>query len=145
MNHSFGLLAAALLLAGSASAQKLKTAQVPAAVVAGFTQKFLQAKDVKWEKENDHYEAGFKQGKAEMSALLLANGALVETETEISVAQLPAEIRATLARQYKGVTIKEAAKIVAAGTGAVTYEAEIAQGGKTRDVLFNADGQEVKQ
>lgn len=145
MKHSVGLLAAALLLAGSASAQKLKTAQVPAAVVAGFARQFPQAREVKWEKENDQYEAGFKPGKAEMSALLRANGALVETETEIGVAQLPAGVRATLARRYKGAAIREAAKIVAAGSGVVTYEAEIAPGGKTRDVLFDAAGQEVKQ
>lgn len=145
MKRTFGLLAAALLLAGSASAQKLKTAQVPAAVVAGFNQKFPQAKEVKWEKEDSHYEAGFEQGKQEMSALLSTDGTLVETETEIQVSQLPAEVRATLARQHKGVKIKEAAKIVAAGTGAVTYEAEIVQGGKTRDVLFDAAGREVKK
>ena len=145
MKLPFGLLAAALLLAGSASAQKLKAAQVPAAVVAGFNQKFPQAKEVKWEKEGGHYEAGFEQGKQEMSALLSADGTLVETETEIQVSQLPAGVQATLARQYKGVKIKEAAKIVAAGTGAVTYEAEIEQSGKEVDLLFDAEGREVKK
>ncbi|SET09689.1 PepSY-like domain-containing protein [Hymenobacter actinosclerus] len=145
MKLPFGLLAAALLLTGSASAQKLKAAQVPAAVVAGFNQKFPQAKEVKWEKEGSHYEAGFEQGKQEMSALLSAAGTLVETETEIQVSQLPAGVQATLARQYKGVKIKEAAKIVAAGTGTVTYEAEIEQGGKEVDLLFDAEGREVKK
>ncbi len=145
MKRVIVLLGAALLLAGSASAQKLKVAQVPAAVVAGFNRQFPQAREVKWEKEGEQYEAGFEQGKQELSALLDASGKLVETETEINVDQLPAAVRATLARQYKGIKIKEAAKIVAADTGAVTYEAEIAQSGKTVDVLFDAEGREVKK
>ncbi|OWP61560.1 hypothetical protein CDA63_18770 [Hymenobacter amundsenii] len=145
MKRTIVLLGAALLLAGSASAQKLKAAQVPAAVVAGFNRQFPQAREVKWEKEDEQYEAGFEQGKQELSVLLDASGQLVETETGIKVEQLPAAVRATLARQYKGIKIKEAAKIVAAGTGAVTYEAEIAQSGKTVDVLFDAERREVKK
>lgn len=145
IKRTLGLLAAAPLLTASTSAQKLKTTQVPAAVVAGFSQKSPQAKEVKWEMEGQQYEAGFRQGKAEMLALLSTDGTLEETETEIGVAQLPAGVRATLARQYKNVAMKEAAKIVAAGTGAITDEAELAQGGKIRDVLFDAAGREVKK
>ncbi|MFD2784747.1 PepSY-like domain-containing protein [Hymenobacter rubripertinctus] len=145
MKHLLGLLAAGLLLSASASAQKMKAAQVPAVVMASFNRQFPQAKEVKWEKEADQYEAGFEQGKQELSVLLDPSGKLVETETEIKVDQLPAAVRATLARQYKGVKIKEAAKIVAAGTGAVTYEAEIVQGGKNVDLLFDAEGREVKK
>ncbi len=114
-------------------------------MVAGFNRQFPQAKEIKWEKEGSYYEAGFEQNKQELSALLSADGTLVETETEINVDQLPAAVRTTLARQYKGVKIKEAAKIVAAGTGAVTYEAEIVRNGKTVDVLFDAEGREVKK
>ena len=145
MKLSLGLLAAGLLLSASASAQKLKAAQVPTAVVAGFNQHFAQAKEVKWEKEDGNYEAEFEQGKAEQSALLNASGELLETETELPVAQLPAPVRAALASRYAGCKITEAAKIVAAGTGAVTYEAEIVKSGKKQDVLFDAEGQEVKK
>jgi hypothetical protein len=50
-----------------------------------------------------------------------------------------------LATNYKGAKITEAAKIVTAATNATTYEAETSQGGKHRDVRFNADGTEVKK
>ena len=145
MKRTIVLLGAALLLACSASAQKLKSAQVPAAVVAGFNQHFTQAKEVKWEKEGEQYEAEFEQGKTEWSALLSAGGQLLETETELPVGQLPVPVRATLASRYKGCKITEAAKIVAAGTGVITYEAEIVKNGKKQDVLFDAQGQEVKK
>ena len=39
--------------------------------------------------------------------------------------------------------VSEAAKIVAVKTGEVTYEAEVREKGKSRDVLFTADGREV--
>ena len=138
-------LAAAALLAPAARAQKLAAAHVPAAVVATFKQNFPAVKSVKWEKEGADYEAGFEMGKSEMSAVISAAGVLKETETELPVAQLPAPVQKALASNYKAAKITEAAKIVTAATGATTYEAEVSQGGKHRDVLFNADGTEVKK
>ena len=138
-------LAAAALLTPAAHAQKVSAAQVPAAASATFKKQFPTVKSVKWEKEGADYEAGFEMGKSEMSAVITAAGVLQETETEMPVAQLPAAVQKTLAASYKAFKITEAAKIVTAATGATTYEAEISQGGKHRDVLFNADGTEVKK
>lgn len=138
-------LAAAALLAPAAHAQKVAAANVPAAAVATFKQQFPTVKSVKWEKEGADYEAGFEMGKAEMSAVLTAAGVLKETETEMATSQLPLTVQKTLAINYKAYKITEAAKIVTAATGATTYEAEISQAGKHRDVLFNADGTEVKK
>ena len=100
---------------------------------------------MKWEKEGADYEAGFEVGKAEMSAVITAAGILKETETEMPVAQLPVSVQKALAANYKSSKITEAAKIVTAATGTTTYEAEVSQGGKHHDVLFNADGTEVKK
>lgn len=138
-------LAAAALLAPAAPAQKVAAAQVPAAALATFKQQFPTVKAVKWEKEGADYEAGFEMGKAEMSAVITAAGVLKETETEMPLAQLPAAVQKTLAANYKAFKTTEAAKIVTAATGATTYEAEISRGGKHRDVMFNADGTEVKK
>ena len=144
MKTSFLLLAAAVVvLAGSAQAQKVATAQVPAAAAATFKKTFPTVKAVKWEKEGADYEAGFDMGKAEMSAVITAAGVLKETETEMAVNQLPVSVQKTLAANYKAYKITEAAKIVTAATGTTTYEAEVSQGGKHHDVLFNADGTEV--
>ncbi|MCI1187153.1 PepSY-like domain-containing protein [Hymenobacter sp. DH14] len=137
-------LAVAALLAPAAHAQKLAAAKVPAAAAAAFRQHFPGVKSVKWEKEGADYEAEFVQGKAEMSAVITAAGVLKETETEMPVAQLPAPVQKALATYYKAAKVTEAAKIVTAATGATTYEAEISQAGQHRDVLFRADGTEVK-
>ena len=138
-------LATAALLAPAAHAQHVAAANVPAAATAAFKQHFPTVKTVKWEKEGVDYEAGFEMGKAEMSAVITVAGVLKETETELPVAQLPAPVQKALATHYKGSKITEAAKIVTAATGAITYEAEISQRGQHRDVLFSADGTEVKK
>ena len=138
-------LAAAALLVPAAHAQKVAAANVPAAVTDAFRKNFPAVKAVKWEKEGADYEAGFDMGKAEMSAVITAAGVLKETETEMAVSQLPASVQKALATSYKAYKTTEAAKIVTAATGATTYEAEISQGGKHRDVLFNPDGTEVKR
>ena len=138
------LAAFALALAAPAHAQMLKPAQVPAAVRATFKAKFPLVKTNSWEKEGDKYEAGFKQDGITMSALITPAGELVETESDMSPAKLPAAVRAKLASDYKAYKVTEAAVLVSA-SGATTYEAEVSQGGKHHDVVFNADGSLVKK
>ena len=135
---AFSLLAL-LASAGVARAQTVPAGQVPAAAKATFKAKFPAVKSNTWEREGAAYEAGFKQNGKTMSAVITPAGALQETETDMSPAQLPAAVRATLARDYKLAKIMEAATIVKAD-GTTVYEAEISQGGKKRDVLFTADG-----
>ncbi|QKG53542.1 hypothetical protein [Hymenobacter sp. BRD67] len=140
------LLAAALIMAAPAfaHAQVLKPAQVPAAAKATFKAKFSTVKSNTWEKEGDKYEAGFKLNGKTMSAVITPGGELVETETDMLPSQLPAPVRARLAREYKAYKINEAATIVAA-SGTTTYEAEVSKGGKKQDVVFNADGTMAKK
>ncbi|MCI1189920.1 hypothetical protein MON38_21055 [Hymenobacter sp. DH14] len=134
----------ALALAAPAHAQMLKPAQVPAAARATFKAKFPLVKTNSWEKEGDKYEAGFKQNGITMSALITPAGELVETESDMSPAKLPAAVRAKLASDYKAYKVTEAAVLVSA-IGTTTYEAEVSKGGKHQDVVFNADGSLAKK
>lgn len=135
------ILFLSILLAGSfaAQAQKIKKENVPAAVAATFAKRYPNATDVAWEKEDVHYEAGFRQNNVEHSVLLDANGNVVETETEIAVTALPATAREYLAKNYPNQKVKEAAQITDA-QATVTYEAEL----EGVDVLFTATGQFIK-
>lgn len=130
---------ALLLLAGGAQAQKLAASQVYTAAKTAFKAKFPSVTNPTWEKEDKAYEASFKLNGKSMSALITPAGELLETETELSPAELPAAVRATLARDYKDYKVREAATIVKAN-GKTVYEAEVAKGGKKQDVLFTADG-----
>lgn len=133
-----------LVLTAPAHAQMLKPAQVPAAAKATFRAKFPAVTSNTWEKEGDKYEAGFKQNGTTMSALITPAGGLIETESDMSPAKLPAAIRAKLASDYKAYKVTEAATLVSAD-GKTTYEAEVSKDGKHQDVVFNADGSLAKK
>lgn len=132
------LLAGIVLLAGTVTAQKLKEAQVPAAVKAAFAKHFPGV-NVKWEKEDAKYEAGFHQNGKEMSALFDANGTLTETEVAIKIAELPAAVHQYIQKNHPGVKIKEASKITLAD-GTIHYEAEV----NGQDLLFDTAGNFIK-
>jgi len=131
----FLLVAFAALLASSSFSQKTSKENVPQAVKDAFKKSFPNAQNEKWEKEDQKFEAEFSMNKAEMSALFSPEGELIETEVEISIADLPAPIANYIAKNLTGKKIKEASKITDA-SGKVTFEAEV--GGK--DYIFDEKG-----
>ena len=133
------MMVLAISIAFTASAQKLKEAEVPAAVKSSFA-KLYSGLTAKWEKENGKYEANFKQEGNSMSAMFDPNGTFTESETDIKVTALPDVVLAYVKEHYKGKTIKEGAKITKAD-GTVNYEAEVAG----KDVIFDAKGKFIKE
>lgn len=129
----------ASLMGVVAMAQKINATQVPSMVKTAFAKAYPAIKTVKWEKEKGDFEAGFKQGGNEMSAVFKADGTQLESELEIKVTDLPASVLAYVKQKYKGAAIKEAAKITKA-TGEVNYEAEV----KGKDLLFDSNGKFIK-
>ncbi len=120
-------------------AQKLSAAQVPAAVKNSFATAYPN-QAVKWEKEKDKYEAGFKKNGTDMSVLYTTAGEATETETNIKPAELPAAVLSYLKTNMPGKRITEAAKITNAA-GVVTFEAEVAG----KDMIFDDKGKFIKK
>ena len=118
------LLLAVGFIAITANAQKMKEADVPAAVKGAFTKAYPNTKAGGWEKENGNFEAAFELNKVEMSVLIDPSGNITETESEIKVSELSKTITDYCAKNYPGKKIAEASKIVDA-KGVATYEAEI--------------------
>lgn len=123
----------------SAHAQKVDAAKVPAAVKKTFSQKFPGSM-AKWGKEDANYEAEFKRGGSNMSALFESNGTMLESEVDIKVSDLPRKVLAYVKEHYKGKSIKEGAKITKAD-GTVNYEAEV----NGKDVIFDEAGNFLKE
>ena len=126
-------------IAFSACGQKLDASKVPAAVKATFAKQYPGV-TANWEKEDGKYEASFKQGANDQSAMFEPNGTFTESEMEMKVADLPATVVAYMKAHYKSKPIKGAAKITKAD-GSINYEAAL--GGK--DVLFDANGNFLKE
>ena len=122
-----------------ACTQRLNDSKVPAPVKESFARQF-PGPAAKWVKEDEKYEAGFKQDGHEMSAVFEANGTLTESEMEIPLSELPAAVNSYIKTHYNSTPIKEAAKIITA-TGKIEYEAAI----KGKDIIFDATGSFIKE
>lgn len=105
---------------------------LPQAVKTAFDQKFPNATDVEWDKEDDgNWEVEFELGDEESTAVFSADGKWLETETEIAVEDLPEAVR----NAVKGQKVREAARILKAD-GATVFEVEIGK----KDLIYDAKG-----
>jgi len=131
------ILALIVLISASTFAQK---SDAPAAAKAAFAKAFPSATNIKWDKEDGAFEADFELKGKKMAATFDAKGVFQESEIAIQVSELPASVTAYMKGHYKGIAVKEAAKITKPN-GAINYEAAI----KGKDVLFDANGKFIKE
>ena len=113
---------------------------VPAKVKAALQQKYPEAKNVGWEKENGNYEAnwGGKSGE-DNSAQLTPAGDFLEIGRAITVSELPAPVATYVKENRGGAKITEAMRVTDA-KGKITYEAEV----KGKDLVFDENGKFIK-
>lgn len=84
----------------------------PENVKKEFTQKFADAKYVKWgSEETNEWEAEFKINGKEMSACFDDAGKWLETEAEVTIKELPAAVTNTLKNEFPEFKAKECSTI----------------------------------
>lgn len=125
-------------------AQKVKEAEVPAAVKDAFAKKYAGIKVEKWGKEDGNYEAEFDQGKDEMGAIFDPSGTFKYEEIEIKTNALPKPVFDYCTKNFVGWKIAEATKITDAD-GKISYETEIKKGREDFDALFDDAGNFIKK
>lgn len=133
------LFASLIITSLQVTAQKMDAAKVPTTVKATFAKAYPKA-TAAWEMEDKNYEAGFKQDGKSITVVIDTKGALLETETDIAMNDLPKAAADYLSVHYKGKKVKETAKIVKAN-GEVNYEAEV----NKIDVIFDIKGNFLKE
>ena len=126
---------ALIMLSFVSFAQKTKEQNVPQIIKDALTEKFPNVKNVKWDKEENNFEASFKNNNIDNSILFNANGKIIETEIAIEVNQLPKNALQYLKDNFKNEKVKEAAKIITE-KGNLIYEAEV----KGKDLFFDENG-----
>lgn len=102
---------------------------------AAFSKTFPKVNTVKWEKENNGFEANFKENGKATSAVFDASGNWQETERAIPIARIPAAAKVYLNAHYAGKKIKEAAELKLAD-GTTNFEAEV----DGMDIIFDGNG-----
>ncbi|HMQ62249.1 MAG TPA: PepSY-like domain-containing protein [Flavilitoribacter sp.] len=117
----------------------------PDAVNNAFKARFPTVQKVKWDKEAENeWEGEFRMNGKEMSANFNADGAWLETETEIKKSGLPQAVKDAIAAQFAGYKVEEAA-LVETPDMASAYEVELEKGETTIEALFKGDGTLIKQ
>ena len=77
-----------------------------------------------------------------LGSLVATSCFLWKNETVVTIAQVPAPVRATIEKVTAGSTIKQIEKIEA--NGKITYEVEYMKDGKELDAYIAEDGKIVK-
>ena len=88
------------------------------------------------------YEAELVVGGRTKDVTFDAAGAVVSTEDEIPIDQVPAPVRAALVKAAGAGTVKRVEAVTE--HGATFYEAEIVTGGRTSEVTLDAAGRPLK-
>lgn len=123
-----------------ASAMNQKGEKVPAAAKAGFAAKFPAAQKAKWSVEKPgEFEVEYVLNGVESSALVDAKGNLLETEAEVKESELPAAVKATIAKDFAGYKLDEIEKATDA-KGITTFEMEAAKGKEKLEISFDSTG-----
>src|SRR5688500_18414851 len=114
-------LFAAFVLFGQGT--KVDVKNVPEPVLKKFKAFYGEIKKVTWEKEENNYEATFKQNKVKTSVVLTADGNIIAKEWEVKKGAVPKAITDSIAKNFAGYKVEEYCKIEKGGL--VTYEAEV--------------------
>ena len=129
-----------LLIAILAEAQL----KAPSLVSTAFAIQFANAVNVKWSKENaKQYEADFQLKGVKMSANYDLNGNWKETETEITLKDLPEAVAKSIKVKYPTAKISGAEKVERTASKLI-YEADIIINGQGKEVELFPDGKFVK-
>ena len=117
---------------------------IPMQVQGAFSSQFPNATDVEWEIEENGFEAEFKSYDKHMAALYDMSGKWVETETEINRRKMPGFLKDAIAHSFKGYRIMEVEEVSKPDLEK-GYEVELQSGKKSIEVLFDIEGQILKQ
>ncbi len=136
------LLVTALSLGLNAQdAQKVKDADLPAAIKTSFQSEFLDARDVEWVLKDGHYKVEFEVKDVDNIAAFDASGKLLKKGIEIKKSELPAAISSALQSAHSGKDIDDVYKMEKDGT---SYYLVKFNGNPKTKVMYSPEGQEIK-
>jgi hypothetical protein len=126
---------AAILMVNHSQAQRISEKEVPENIRSAFGKNY-GGKKAEWDKEEQGFEASFKEKGKEVSVVFDPSGEVLEIENEIRESELPENIRQILKNDLSGFKIDEVARIVS--KGAVFYEAEVEKKEETFELIFDS-------
>jgi len=140
-----------VILGVAANADKCKDVLLPDAAKAAIDAMYPKAviEESKEEKEGLRvYEVEFEQNGQEVELTISPDGKIIEKEAEVVMDDLPAAVKAAIAKASKGGQLKEIEQettyyvvtLKKLDRPMVTYEAEIIIDGEESEIEFASDG-----
>ena len=128
------IIAAAMFVSLSAFANDEK---VSPKVLNAFNTEFTSAQQVEWTATGDYYRASFDMNGLKVSAYYNADGELMGLTRNISTAQLPVTLQASLKKSYTGYWISDLFEV--AKNNGTSYYVTLEDGDK-KVVLSSSNG-----
>ena len=125
--------------------QQINRKGVPAAVLAAFEKAYPHAAIKGYSKETDNgqlvYEIESVEGTVTRDVTYTAEAALISVEETLDTSALPAGVQAALDQKFPGGKIRKAEKVTKGAV--VAYEFKIKHNGKTTEISFDPEGNEL--
>jgi hypothetical protein len=142
---NISLLSSLLLSCLLSPAQTLTMDKVPPAAAHTFHMKYPAAQQDSWELIGSNlFQVGFFNGKKAQTAHFDNTGKWLETETDITNAQIPRPVSNAIAREFPGFSI-QVISLIESPDGMLTYEAVVFKLRENYDVTFSAKGEVLKK
>ena len=119
---------------------------VPQATTDAFKAIYPDAHEVDWQTENKLYSAEFEKDNIEYSAVIDADGKIIQTSTEqeIDFDALPDQVKSVFLATYGNAIIKEI-ELIRRGDGTKYYEFEIKSGEHFLKLLYGENGELLEE
>jgi hypothetical protein len=139
-------LMAGLSLCVTAGDKKISKKDLPAPVLSAFEKAYSKAeiKGLGMETENGktYYEIESLDGKTKRDILYLADGTVAEIEEAVPYADLPASVKAAVAKEYPKGKIAKCEKTTRGSE--VTFEMVVQEGKASHEVVIDPAGKILK-
>jgi outer membrane lipoprotein-sorting protein len=140
MKNFILLVTSFLLISVSACSQN----NLPENVKKEFAQKYPSAQSVKWDSESPgEWEAEFRLEGKKMSACFDNSAKWLESETEISEKELPAEVLNTLNSEFQGY--KKSSIEIIENPEMKGFELALKKGESSMEVVFDNSGKIIRK
>lgn len=126
------------ILPFNTTAQEVQQAQVPAAVLNTFKEKFANVAEIKWNLKDDLYRAEFEVGSRGHDVWIDKTGKITKHKEDFPKKQLPPSVQQQLTTEFKSYKLDDADKIEM--DGKVFYQVKLKGAADNRTILFTPEG-----
>jgi hypothetical protein len=127
------------------SGQNVPLDDVPALVKTSFAKYYPNVTKVKWNREDQVFEAKYYEGSQRRDAEFDQMGLLLTRERVISESELPKEVLEAYRKDFPEHDLTEIEEITDARTGVITYELDITRGKRKFEAIYSPTGTLIRQ